>query len=175
MSLRLLPYENVFFICHYETCFCFVLQIYKLAFLYIIFMKRLCPPRVFTPFNTLFIFVIYFQDYCFISRYLLPITVCIIVIWNFTFCSFQRGRYVTESALERKKFWFPWLNWTGALLFSHVLYFLFGVWQVEIGMRLSGVFCLKPGEIRILVSWPLVPNSKVNSKCFEFLVGCLIL
>ena len=80
MSLRLLSYENVFFICHYENCFCFVLLTNKLRFLFISFMKGLCSPRVLTPFNALFIFVTYFHDYCFISRcYLLPISVCIII------------------------------------------------------------------------------------------------
>ena len=37
-------------------------------------------------------------------------------------------------------------------------------------MRLLGVFCLKAGEICILISWPLVPNSKVNSNVLLNLV-----
>ena len=35
-------------------------------------------------------------------------------------------------------------------------------------MQLPGVFCLKPGEICILIRWPLVPNSKVNSNALDF-------
>ena len=39
-------------------------------------------------------------------------------------------------------------------------------------MQLSGVFCLKPGEICILISWPLVPRSKIVTFLdFRFVEG----
>ena len=58
-----------------------MLQINKLVFLFISFMKGLCSPRVMTLFMALFIFVVYFHDYCFISRcYLLPITVLFVLL-----------------------------------------------------------------------------------------------
>ena len=36
-------------------------------------------------------------------------------------------------------------------------------------MQLAGVFCLKPGEICILISWPLVPSSKISIVTFWIL------
>ena len=57
-------------------------------------------------------------------------------------------------------------------MYSHAWYFLFGVWQLEIAMQLSGVFCLKSGEVCVLISWPLVSNSKANSNAMDFLLNC---
>ena len=77
MSLRLLPYENVFY-CHYETCVCFVLQITKLAFFYLFIRIMLTE-----GFDTVYyiIYTVIFHNYDFISCfYLLLITVCIIII-----------------------------------------------------------------------------------------------
>ena len=65
------------------------------------------------------------------------------------------------------------LNWRAFVLAR--LVFFFGLWQLEIGMQLSSVFCLKQGEICILIRWPLVPNSKVNNNALDYLVSCLIL
>ena len=40
-------------------------KLINLCFFLFLFMKGLCSPRVLTLFNTLFIFVIYFRNYCF--------------------------------------------------------------------------------------------------------------
>ena len=39
-------------------------------------------------------------------------------------------------------------------------------------MQLSGVFCLKSGEVCVLISWPIVSNSKANSNAMDFLLSC---
>ena len=91
---------KMFFICYCETCFCFVLQINILAFLFVIH-ERIMLVEGFTPFNTLFIFVIYFHDYCFTTRcYSLPITE------NFTFCSISKGRLCYRIGCGKKKKFF---------------------------------------------------------------------
>ena len=141
MSLRSLPHENDFY-CHYETCFCFVLQVNKLVFLLISFMKGLCSPRVLTLFNTLFIFVLFDIIIC-----------CPLLYYLYYYYYYLKSHflfYFKVAAMVqnrlRKKIWISVVELTGALLFSHVLYFLLGVWQLDIGMRLSGAFCLKSGR-----------------------------
>ena len=135
-------------------------KLINLCFFLLLFIKGLCSPRVLTLFNTLFIFVIYFRNYCFIRRcYLLPITILFVLLLLFKislFVLFQSGCYVAESAA--KTIWISVVELNRRFLFSHVLYFLFGVWQLDIGMRLSGAFRLKSG--RDLHSNKLVSRSK---------------
>ena len=133
-------------------------------FLFILFMKGLCSPRVFTLFNTLFIFVIYFLTNInsvpptkflniFVIIVLFHVVICCRLLYYFYYYHYLKSHFLfyfkVTAVLQnrlRKKFGFPWLNRTGALWFSHVLYFLFGVWQLDIAMRLSSAFCLKSGR-----------------------------
>ena len=72
-------------------------------------MKGLCSPRILTPFNTLslfYIFIIIVDLFKAVACCRLLFVLLLLLLLSFeilSFLLFQRGRYVTESASERKK------------------------------------------------------------------------
>ena len=71
-------------------------------------MKGLCSPRILTPFNTLslfYIFIIIVDLFKAVAccRLLFVLLLLSLSFEISSFLLFQRGRYVTESASERKK------------------------------------------------------------------------